>query len=276
MTPFFTSDRGSIYKAYAQDVYPLITPGSVSLVISDGPYRMSKAAWDKFASWDAFIQWYEPHVEAWGRVCAEDATCYVWGSDESEGRLRALMWAKGWTFKGSVTWDKCGGQGARSDSPFPDYTEHCGIWVRGAPFVAHQLRTGHSPRGPSATTSIWRYSLRTLAPERLRSDRVTRSMNLAGTAPIEWAAPLHDCQKPLEFYRRMLLASCPAGGLTLECFAGTCRAAVACERLPAAEARRYVCIEPDEYGRDYLPAILPQLRYDPADDEVGLQRGLFA
>ena len=45
--PFFASARGSIFRAYAEQVYPLLEPGSVSLVLSDGPYGMSKAAWDR-------------------------------------------------------------------------------------------------------------------------------------------------------------------------------------------------------------------------------------
>jgi site-specific DNA-methyltransferase (adenine-specific) len=263
VTPFFTSDRGSIYKAYAQDVYPLITPGSVSLVISDGPYNMRKAEWDKFAGWDAFVDWYRPHIAAWGVACAPSATVYVWGSDESEGYLRAPMRAAGWTFRGSIVWDKgqspaqIGGAGLTS---WIDATERCGVWTRGKPPF----------NGCSASLTVWPVGYPTSA-ERLRSDVYVQ--RVAGRPPERVA--LHPCQKPLALSERIIRASSRPGELVLEPFGGTCRAAVACERLPAAEARRYVCIEPDEDGRDYLPAILPQLRYDPADDEVGLQRGLF-
>lgn len=61
--------------------------------------------------------------------------------------------------------------------------------------------------------------------------------------------PLHVAQKPLLFAERMIRASSRPGELVFEPFGGTCRAAVACELLPAAEARRYVCVEPNE---DYI------------------------
>ena len=261
MTPFFTSDRGSIYKARAEDVYPLIEPGSVSLVISDGPYGMSKADWDRMKPRD-LPEWYGPHIEAWGEVCAPSATVYVWGTDEGEGYLRAPMREAGWTFRGAITWDKGNPAGlifAAQHAGWGDATERCGVWQRGKPF--------DNARG----TNVWRMGHGSWTHERLSTGKIGVSIG----GDTEWKEPVHPCQKPIAWSERMLLASCPVDGLTLEPFGGTCRAAVACERLPRDEARRYVCVEPDEDGRDYLPAILPQLRYDPADDEVGLQPGLF-
>ena len=87
---------------------------------------------------------------------------------------------------------------------------------------------------------------------------------------------LHPCQKPLAFYDRIIRASSRPGDLVLEPFGGTCRAAVAIERMREADARRYVCVEPDEDGRDYVPAVLRQLGELPplAESEAG-QMGLF-
>jgi len=53
------------------------------------------------------------------------------------------------------------------------------------------------------------------------------------------------------------------GDLILEPFGGTCRIAVACEdiaREDAAKARRYVCVEADEDGREYIAAVLADMR----------------
>lgn len=376
MTPFFTSDRGSIYKAYAQDVYPLIEPGSVSLVISDGPYAMGVGMdWDKMKPRD-LPEWYGPHIEAWGVACAPSASVYVWGTDESEGYLRAPMRAAGWTFRGRITWDKgIASMAGKIDTAamrmwFP-LTEACGYYQReewapdscagseiakaangdernpAAAFLAQErISAGMTRRDlaaafPSAsggltgcvsnweggqnfpTWDVWKrcaaaMKARTPRPagqrgylvlasydhlrasydhlraeyDHLRAEyeasrpafthpvgvgNVWRHGQVSGVHRLRGpdGLALHPCQKPLAFYDRIIRASSRPGELVLEPYGGTCRAAVACERLPAAEARRYVCIEPDNDGRDYLPAILPQLRYDPADDEVGLQRGLF-
>ncbi len=78
---------------------------------------------------------------------------------------------------------------------------------------------------------------------------------------------LHPCQKPLMFYRRMIRASTRVGDAVLEPFGGTCRAAVACQRLPKDEARRAVCIERDPV---YVEAVRPALEF------VAPAGGLFA
>ncbi len=87
---------------------------------------------------------------------------------------------------------------------------------------------------------------------------------------------LHPCQKPLAFYDRMIRASSRPGDLVLEPFGGTLRAAVAIERFKAAEARRYICIEPDEDGRNYIAAALKSLRLDLDDLNTDAQPSLFA
>ena len=87
---------------------------------------------------------------------------------------------------------------------------------------------------------------------------------------------LHPCQKPLTFSDRMIRASTRPGDLVLEAFGGTCRVAVACERMPEPDARRYICIEPDEDGRDYIAAVLPSLRLELPDEGPDGQVGLFS
>ena len=83
---------------------------------------------------------------------------------------------------------------------------------------------------PMSTTNVWDHPM-VQGPERLRDAH---------------GKPLHPCQKPLLFAERMIRASSRPGELVFEPFGGTCRAAVACELLPEAEARRYVCVEPNE------------------------------
>jgi DNA modification methylase len=259
-----TLRRGEIHVARAEDVYPDIQPGSVSLLLSDGPYFLRKAAWDKFKSWAGFVDWYRPHIEAWGRVCAPSATVYVWGSDESEGYLRQPIREAGWTFRGSITWDRVRSYaqvGYARLSGFPDVSESCSVWMRGTP----TFEGGH------AMTNVWR-----LAPDAFQTERLAsgaRNHRVRHQAS-DWAESLHPCQKPLAFYERMIRASSRPGDLVLEPFGGTCRAAVAIERLPAAEARRYVVIEPDEDGRDYIAAVLRSLTFDPGDERDG-QPSLF-
>jgi modification methylase len=79
--------------------------------------------------------------------------------------------------------------------------------------------------------------------------------------------PLHPCQKPLLFSRRMIEASTRPGDLAFEPFGGTCRAAFACEELGD---RHYVC---SEMNPEYVDAVVPLLPKERSFD--GKQRLLF-
>ena len=246
--PVYTRRRGVVHVTRAESVYPTLDAGSVSLIISDGPYGMGKAAWDRQRGPDGLREWYAPHVEAWGRVCADAASVYLWGTQRGVRALQPLMEEHGWTWRVQVTWDKVqspGQIGARLASSWIDRTESCDVYTRGdATFEA---------RGD--ITNVWAMHHGSWCAEKMRT---SETMVRQAHKPPE-TLPLHPCQKPVTFYDRIIRASSRPGDLVLEPFGGTLRAAVACEALPDAEARRYVCIEPDEDGRGYVPAALADL-----------------
>lgn len=241
--------RGEVHVTRAEAVYPLLTPGSVRLVISDGPYGMGKAAWDRQRTADDLRDWYAPHVEAWGRVCAPAASVYLWGTQRGVRALQPLMEAHGWEWRTCVVWDKGftpANLGWKTCGVWPDVTEACDVYERGGASV--------SLGGPSG--NVWRRNMMLEKPDRLYRPGLHPDRNPERGDTREG---LHPCQKPLAFYDRIIRASSRPGDLVLEPFGGTLRAAVACETMPADEARRYVCIEPDEDGRGYVPAALADL-----------------
>ena len=345
---FASYPRGAIYRARAEDVYPAIEDGSVSLVISDGPYGMRKAGWDRMDV-SALAEWYRPHIAEWGRVCAPSASVYLWGSSESWAAVHPEMLAAGWTFRVLVTWEKPStpesGSAPKVVRSWPDVTEVCGLYQRegftsprgAATHVAYAaggsednwirewlsaewqeagLRhrdadtalgtngmAGHyfgrsqwtlptwesyerlaryaAEHGPPRERpylvhpSVWPGDLRA-SYDHLRAEYEEMRVPFAWTPGIYnvWRASivsgsdrllapdgavLHPCQKPLAFYSRMILASSRSGDLVLEPYGGTCRAAVVCCDLPEYEARRFICVEPDEDGRDYLLAVVRDL-----------------
>ena len=245
--------RGEVHVARAEQVYPLLAPGSVRLVISDGPYGMGKAAWDRQRTADDLRAWYAPHVEAWGRVCMEAASVYLWGTAQSVRALQPLMEAHGWTWRVAVTWDKVRSYAQvryRTLDAWPDVTETCDVYARGG--AAWLGR-------PGDLSNVWR-----LPPDTWRSERIwSGNRHRRVSHQPERNEPLHPCQKPIAFYDRIIRASSRPGDLVLEPFGGTLRAAAACEAMPAHEARRYVCAEPDEDGRGYVPAALAAIRAAP-------------
>jgi DNA modification methylase len=236
---------GQIHHARVETVYPLIEAGSVTLVHSDGPYGLDKAAWDKVRDLAA---WYRPHIAEWGRICAPSASVYLWNTAEGWAAIHPEMVAAGWELRALVTWDKCTPVAMVNPAiQWADAAERCGYYVRGRVGVA---------KAADALTNVWRLSVGAYADEKLRSGEPHAS----GCASF---SALHPCQKPLLFARRIVEASSRPGDLVFEPFGGTCRIAVACEdiaRWEPEKARRYVCVEMDEDGRDYVPAVLASLR----------------
>jgi DNA modification methylase len=267
MSNRYDLNRGTIHRAYAEDIYPTMEPGSVRLVISDGPYFLQKAAWDK-GKLDDLPAWYAPHIEAWSRVCMPSASVYLWNTAEGWARLDPVMRAAGWTLKSLIVWDKMNTAGSMAWEKidhFPETHEVCGHYSRGdAPFKSTFPR------------SVWSLAIQSWAHERVTNgNRKPGARNQDGATCMVSEA-VHPCQKPLTFSDRMIRASSKPGELVLEPFGGTCRVAVACERMPEPEARRYVCIEPDEDGRDYIAAVLPSLRLEFEPEAQDGQRSLFA
>ena len=134
MTPYLASDRATLYHGRAEEVYQHIAPGSVSMVWSDGPYAMNKADWDRMGV-DGLADWYAPHIEAWGRVCAPSATVYLWNTAEGWARIDPVMRAAGWTFRVLLTWLKTNPpsqQGQEALTCWADFTEVCGFYQRNA------------------------------------------------------------------------------------------------------------------------------------------------
>ncbi len=256
--------RGEVHVTRAERVYPTLEPGSVSLVISDGPYGVGKAAWDRQRGEDGLREWYRPHVEAWGRVCAPAASVYVWGTDDSASALRPLMREHGWTKRVRVTWDKGGTPANLGDVMWADVTEVCDVYQRGEAHEATVTRLDQRGR-VRGCGNVWPYRLvggsDALSAERLHTGRIVAGKSALHPDCLE---VLHPCQKPLAFYDRIIRASSRPGDLVMEPFGGTLRAAVAIERLPEREARRYCCIEMDEDGRGYVPAVLATMGYAEA------------
>ena len=134
MEPYLKTDTATLYHARAEEVYPHIEPGSVSMVWGDGPYALGKGEWDKMGM-DGLADWYAPHIEAWGRVCAPSATVYLWNTAEGWARIDPVMRAAGWTFRALITWDKgiaslAGRIDTESLQTWPDTTEVCGFYQR--------------------------------------------------------------------------------------------------------------------------------------------------
>jgi adenine-specific DNA-methyltransferase len=117
------------------DVLRKLPDGCASLAIVDGPYNMRKADWDKFASWDAFREWYRPLWEQLSRVLRDNCSLYVFGTFESLAALKPDLDAMGggWGYRSYVTWYKPNNMPAKGWADFrcfPPMTEGVLLYAR--------------------------------------------------------------------------------------------------------------------------------------------------
>ena len=241
----FNRDGIEVWHGDAREVAAMQEAGSFACAILDGPYGMRKAAWDMMKIPD-LPEWYAPHLDAVGRLCGASASLYVWNTAEGWATLHPAIVARGWTFRSLIVWDKAAPAsafGAAAMTTWQDATEVCGHYTRGVPHF----------NAESGGVNVWRFSSKALALRRMRTGRqVPRKgggMN---------AESLHPCQKPTAFAERMIRASTRPGEAVWAPFGGTCREAVAAQRIARqdpAEARRVVTAELDQDGRSYLDAV---------------------
>jgi hypothetical protein len=241
-----------VWEGDAREVAAGVALGSCSLAILDGAYGYSKADWDR-VSIDDLADWYRPHFEDVDRVCAPSASLYVWNTAAGWARLDAVLRSMGWTFRALVVWDKLTSPAAmswRTVGAWMDFTEVAGFYVRGA-------HTFNQPDG--VTGNVWKFSTKRLGMESLKG-----SIGPARFADRDQCAqPVHPCQKPVLFARRMIEASTRPGESVWVPFGGTLRECVAARDIARddPEAARYViAAELNQDGPDYIGAALRQYR----------------
>lgn len=267
MSIVYESKVNTIHRADARKVAAEQEAGSFSLAVLDGPYGMRKAAWDMMKV-SGLPEWYAPHLDDVGRLCADSASLYVWNTAEGWATLHPGIVARGWTFRSLVTWDKMTSPAMmawRTLGGWPDHTEVCGVYQRGRP-------THTQPDG--ATGNVWRFSTKRLGMETIKGE--VGPARFADREPC--LKPLHPSQKPITFADRIIRASSRPGERVWVPFGGTCREAVAAEwmaRAEPGEARQVVTCEIDEDGRDYLVAVVRQLRGEDVRPKDPRQTGLF-
>ena len=198
-------------------------------------------------------EWYAPHLDDVYRICGPSASLYVWNTAEGWATLHPGIVARGWTFRTLIVWEKVGAHPARITAQkagaWPDVTEVCGHYHRGTPW--HQNPPQLANVWPLDSSNTMRHG------ERLWGDGASVWPGGVGRAYTS-RTPLHPCQKPLQFAERMIRASTRPGESVWAPFGGTCREAVAAQRIDRqdpAEARRVVTAELDMDGRDYLGAV---------------------
>lgn len=240
---------------------------SFTLAIFDGAYGLRKAAWDRLKVAD-LPRFYRPHLEAADRILAPSASLYLWNTAEGWATLHPLMVSMGWTFRTAIIWDKQTPPsmlGWKTSSAPIDTTEVCGFYQRGVPVFT-----------PSAECrgNVWTHSTKALSLQTIRTGHLVPHRGTDGPQ----AESLHPCQKPLLFADWMIRASTRPGERVWVPFGGTCREAVAADKIRRAdptEAREVVSCELNQDGPDYLAPVIRILTGEGSAPINKMQAQLF-
>lgn len=249
LEPRYSREGIVIHEGDALAVAASLPADHCTLAILDGPYAMNKAAWDRLKVAD-LPRFYRPHLEAADRILMPSASLYLWNTAEGWATLHPLMLSMGWTFKALLIWDKLTVPtllGWKTSSAPINRYEVAGYYVRG--------RAAFHPDA-GCKSNIWPMAIESYRAEFFRTVEPIQNRNLyrGMTYPA-----LHPCQKPLLFAERMIRASTRPGERVWVPFGGTCREAIAADRIRRAdpsEAREVITAELNQDGVDYLEPVI--------------------
>lgn len=233
MKPYYADASVALYHGDMREVLPQLRfPGEYVAIVTDPPYGETSLPWDQ--RWPT--GW--PYQ---AREAADSMWCF--------GSMRMLLEhyhefaGAGWRFSQDVVWEKHNGSGFHADR-FKRVHEHATHWYRGAwgdihhevpttpDAVARQTRRKQRP-AHMGDVQRGAYVSEDGGPRLMRSVIEVRSMH--GRA-------IHPCEKPVGILAPLIEYACPAHGIVLDPFAGSCSTGVAA-RLTG---RRAVLIEADE------------------------------
>jgi site-specific DNA-methyltransferase (adenine-specific) len=121
-----------LHHGDALDAYPSWPAPNV--IISDGAYGIRGFHGDTTGT-KGLPAWYEPHVEAWGKMAAPATTLWFWNTEIGWATVHPLLDQAGWDYVQTVTWDKgtahiAGNVNGGTIRRFPVVSEVCVLYQR--------------------------------------------------------------------------------------------------------------------------------------------------
>lgn len=235
---------GQLWKIDALELLRRQPAGSVDLVIADPPYAIAKAAWDEFASDEAYLAWCDEWLAEVARVLAPHGSAYVCGFSEilaeikarSARRFAACRWLV-WSYRNKAN---LGSDWGRSHESILHLRRQARTKIHvdavRIPYNGHTVR--YPERAQAVTSQYGRGQARseTWQPHPLGAKpRDVFDIPVLCNGMGEKTA--HETQKPEALIEKLVLASSEPGQLVLDPFAGSGTTAVVAARL----GRRWLC-----------------------------------
>ena len=246
------------------EVLGLLPDSFADLAIVDPPYNLSKRFGVTGFSAMPSVR-YEEYLRSWFRlVCSKlkpDGSLYMCGDWRSSSSLQKVM-EEELTVMNRITWQREKGRGAAAN------------WKNGMEDIWFGVKDAEHYFFDLAAVKLRR---RVVAPYRengVPKDwedtpdgpfRLTCPSNFWDDISVPfWSMPEntdHPAQKPEKLMAKLILASCPPGGIVFEPFAGSGSACVTAKKL----GRHYVGVEID---MDYCLVAAKRLRMADTDRRI--------
>ena len=255
-------EGSQLWRADVLELLGSLATGSVDLVVTDPPYAIDKAEWDRFESIDAYVAWCDGWLAEIARVLAPHGSAYVCGFSEiladvkarSARRFASCRWIV-WYYKNKANLGRDWGRSHESILHLRGEAARLDVDAIRIPY------NGHTTKYPARIQAVSsQYGGAT-------AKRDTWQPNPLGAKPRDVIeVPVicngmtektpHATQKPEALIEKLVRASSREGQLVVDPFVGSGTTAVVAARL----GRRYIAGDAEAryvgLARDRLQAIL--------------------
>lgn len=253
----FETPFGSLSRGDAIEWLRALPAGVARLVVADPPYNIGRAAWDRFATGDDYLEWTVRWVGLAHRCLVSDGTMYLCGFPESLARIAAAVgpmfashrWLV-WFYRNKASMVNDWGRSheailhLRKGDTMTFNTDAVRV-----PYNTHTVRY---PAHPQALTSQYGGAGKSVATRRPvwrphpGGAKPRDVMEIPTLCNGSAEKTDHPTQKPLELIRKLVLASSNPGDLVIDPFGGSGTTYAVCEETQ----RRWLgCEREEEYCR---------------------------
>lgn len=263
--------RDRVLRGDLRQVLPLLPDGIADLLFLDPPYNLDKDFGSHRHRRTGEAE-YADYLRSWLLLALPKlkptATVYCCGDWRSSGAIAAVC-GEHLRVRNRITWEREKGRGARAN--WKNAAEDIWFCTVGEEYhfdleAVKLRRRVRAPYREGGRPKDWEQTA-------AGNFRLTHPSNLWTDLSVPfWSMPentAHPTQKPEKLLARLILASCPPGGLVLDPFLGSGTSAVAARKL----GRHFLGIELDE---QYCCLALKRLDLAAADPCIqGYADGVF-
>jgi site-specific DNA-methyltransferase (adenine-specific) len=230
---------GLFFNNDCRDIIPLLPPNSVDVIFADPPYNIGKvAAWDTFPDIESYVDWCKSICHSLYPILKDTGSLFIMGFSEILGLIYAAVSSKFqscrwliWHYKNKPSLSKS--DWVRSHEAILHLRKSKDFFfatdkIR-EPYNLHTRKYPERPQGESSQYGgksndphFWSPHTKGAKPRDVIDIPAINNSMKERTA--------HPTQKPEALLRKLLLGTCPSGGLVFDPFAGSGTALVVAEQ----------------------------------------------